>query len=642
MSIMLPLQSVNMYRYFGRGFKILPRLTFNVSNERGMTTEVSHPWPKTPEELMLLRKPRKIQRQPFVKNLFLGIYDENVLTYPEVLDRQQLATLEEMVIPVERFFLEEVDGYKIERDGAISQDIVNKLKELGLFGLQIPVEYGGLGLSSTEYARLTEVLALNGSIAVMLGGHQSIGLKGIIIDGTEKQKEKYLPKLATGEHIAAFCLTEPSSGSDAASIRTQATLSADGRVYHLNGSKLWITNGGIADIFTVFAKVKIGKDEETVTAFIVERAFGGVTNGPPEDKLGIRGSNTCEVHFDNTPVPVENILGQVGTGFKVAMNILNSGRFGVGSSVAGEMRHLLSMAAEHAIQREQFQKPIKDFELIQDKFVNVAMQIYVMESMAYLTAGLIDSQEKPDCAVEAAITKVYSSEAAWNCSSELLQVMGGQGYMKSLPFERVLRDSRILSIFEGTNEILRLFIALNGCQYAGKELAELVRKLRNPVFYPGLAFSTMWKRLRQKSNRPKLYMDLPGSVHPSFRVQADAIEYATRRLEFAVELALHQHGHKIMEKQWVLKRLADIAIDIYAMTACVGRASRSYCLGFPNCKQEVSLVRLFCDEAADRIERNFTPIAKGPFYSGDALRVDVAEHIFKHKGYFFSHPLRRT
>ncbi|XP_044790206.1 complex I assembly factor ACAD9, mitochondrial isoform X1 [Bubalus bubalis] len=281
----------------------------------------------------------------FAKELFLGkIQKKEAFPFPEV-SRDELNEINQFLGPVEKFFTEEVDSRKIDQEGKIPDETLEKLKSLGLFGMQVPEEYGGLGLSNTMYARLAEVIGLDASIAVTLAAHQAIGLKGIILAGSKEQKARYLPRLASGEHVAAFCLTEPASGSDAASIRTRATLSADKSHYVLNGSKVWITNGGLADVFTVFAKTEVvdsdGSVKDKITAFIVERDFGGITNGKPEDKMGIRGSNTCEVHFENTRVPVENVLGEVGGGFKVAMNILNSGRFSMGSMVAGMLKKLI-------------------------------------------------------------------------------------------------------------------------------------------------------------------------------------------------------------------------------------------------------------------------------------------------------------
>lgn len=414
----------------------------------------------------------------YAKDLFLGqVNKDEVFPYPEIRN-EELEEMTQFLAPVEKFYSEEVDSTRIDREEGIPPETMNGLKELGLFGIMVPEEYGGLGLSNTMYARLAEIIALDGSIAVMLAAHQAIGLKGILIAGTEAQKQKYLPKLASGEHVAAFCLTEPGSGSDVASLTTRATLSEDGKHYLLNGSKIWISNGGLADIMTVFAKTEVvvdGNKKQKITAFIVERAFGGISSGKPEDKLGIRGSNTCEVSFDNVPVPVENVIGEVGGGFKIAMNILNSGRFSMGSSATGVIKKLIRVSSEYAATRKQFNNSLSEFGMIQEKFALMALNAFVMESMAYLTAGMMDRPGVPDCSLEAAMVKVFSSEGGWLCASEALQVLGGLGYTKNYEFERYLRDCRILPIFEGTNEILRMYVALTGMQHAGKVLTGRIK-----------------------------------------------------------------------------------------------------------------------------------------------------------------------
>ncbi|KAM6126561.1 complex I assembly factor ACAD9, mitochondrial isoform 1-T1 [Phoenicopterus ruber ruber] len=414
--------------------------------------------------------------------------------------------------------------------------------------MQIPEEYGGLGLSNTMYARLGEITSLDGSIAVTLAAHQAIGLKGILIAGTEEQKAKYLPRLASGEHIAAFCLTEPGSGSDAASIQTRATLSEDGKYFLLNGSKVWISNGGLAHIFTVFARTEVvdkdGQVKDKITAFIVERDFGGVTHGKPEDKLGIRGSNTCEVHFENTKVPIENVIGEVGGGFKVAMNILNSGRFSMGSASAGMIKKLIEMTAEYACTRKQFNKKLSEFGLIQEKFCFMAVKAYVMESMAYLTAGMMDRPGFPDCSVEAAMVKVFSSEGAWACVSEALQILGGLGYMKDYPYERYLRDTRILLIFEGTNEILRMYIALTGMQYAGKILTDKIKEIKKGNV--GVALGEFLSKLRDTMGRKVDYglVGDRGVVHPSLQMNVLLIEKRQGVFPWDVLLAMGKAGPK--------------------------------------------------------------------------------------------------
>ncbi|XP_052781905.1 complex I assembly factor ACAD9, mitochondrial-like [Mya arenaria] len=587
---------------------------------------------------------KRLKNVPFVKELFVGRFDKEMLHYPELDSSEDVDHLNELIAPVEKFFTEAVDSQKIDREGKIPEELIRQLGDLGLFGQQIPHEYGGLELDSTGYARMAEVTALDAAVAVTFAGHQAIGLKGLLIAGTPEQKQQYLPKLATGEHIAAFCLTEPTSGSDAASIQTRATLSEDGRTFYLNGGKIWITNGGIADVFTVFAKTVVtdenGKTEDKVTAFFVERAFGGVTSGQPEDKLGIRGSNTCEVHFDNTPVPVENVIGEVGGGFKIAMNILNGGRFSMGSSGAGMLKRLIGYAAEHAISRTQFEHKIMEFGLIKEKFAEMAVTAYAMESMAYLTSLNLDMYEEPDLSIEAAIVKVFSSEGCWNCASESLQVLGGLGYMKTYPYERYLRDARILMIFEGTNEILRLFIALNCLKYAGKELKEYQKLLRNPLNNPKVAIQFVMKMMGERRGKtPKLTMRLYENVHPTLKPQADELETGTIYLERAVLKLLRQYGNGIIDEQMQLKRLADMAIDLYALTACIGRTSRSLSLGLKNNEHERNLTKLFCIQASHRISNNFRNIMMGDQLNGDDLRRDVAEDIFKHHGWAASHPL---
>ncbi|XP_066203510.1 complex I assembly factor ACAD9, mitochondrial [Saccopteryx leptura] len=582
----------------------------------------------------------------FAKELFLGKFEtKDVFPFPEV-SQGELNEINQFVGPVEKFFTEEVDSRKIDQEGSIPEETLEKLKSLGLFGLQVPEDYGGLGLSNTMYARLGEIVSLDASIAVTLAAHQAIGLKGIILAGTEEQKAKYLPKLASGEHIAAFCLTEPASGSDAASIQTRASLSEDKKHYVLNGSKVWITNGGLANVFTVFAKTSVVDSDSSVkdkiTAFIVERDFGGVTNGKPEDKLGIRGSNTCEVHFENTKVPVENVLGEVGGGFKVAMNILNSGRFSMGSAVAGMLKKLIEMTADYACTRRQFNRKLSEFGLIQEKFALMAQKTYVMESMAYLTAGMLDQPGLPDCSVEAAMVKVFSSEAAWQCVSEALQILGGSGYMRDYPYERMLRDTRILLIFEGTNEILRMYIALTGLQHAGRILTARIKELKRGNVTTVL--ETVGRRLRDSFGRT---VDLGltgnlGAVHPSLADSAGKLEENVYYFGRTVETLLLRFGKTIVEEQMVLKRVANILINLYAMTAVLSRASRSIRAGLRNHDHEVLLANTFCTEA---YSQNIFTLSQLDKYSPDNLDEQikkVSQQVLEKRAYICAHPLDRS
>ncbi|XP_026532888.1 acyl-CoA dehydrogenase family member 9, mitochondrial [Notechis scutatus] len=582
-------------------------------------------------------------RPAFVKELFMGNFQEKeVFPYPEI-SNEELQEINDFVAPVEKFFQEEVDSKKIDQDAKIPQETLNGLKSLGLFGIQIPEEYGGLGLSNTMYARLGEITSQDASIAVTLAAHQAIGLKvvfsfiNVLIFDFDFSSSIQLPN-------PIFLIYLYYSGSDAASIQTRGTLSEDGKHYLLNGSKIWISNGGIADIFTVFARTEVvdedGVFKDKITAFIVERAFGGITSGKAEDKLGIRGSNTCEVHFENTKIPIDNVIGEVGGGFKVAMNILNSGRFSMGSASAGILKKLIEMTAEYACTRKQFNKKLSEFGLIQEKFALMARQAYVMESMAYLTAGMMDRPGIPDCSVEAAIVKVFSSEGAWVCVSEALQILGGLGYIKDYPYERYLRDSRILMIFEGTNEVLRMYIALTGIQYAGKILTERIKefKKRNVKVMWNLVLGRLFG-----SKPPSIgVIGQGGVVHPSLKESVEKLEQNVFEFGNTVENLLVRFGKTIVDEQMILKKVANIVINLYAMTAVISRATRSMCIGLNNHDHEVLLANIFCTEAC--FENNYTMVSlqKDSPENLDEDIKKVANQVLEKRSYICSHPLDRT
>ena len=379
----------------------------------------------------------------FVQNMFRGIiHTEQTFPFPKVLDEEQSENLTMLVEPTEKFMTEVNDPAWNDANEKVHPDTVQGLRELGAFGLQVPCELGGVGLTNTQYARLTEIVGGNDlGVGIFIGAHQSIGFKGILLAGTPEQKEKYLPRLASGEDFAAFALTEPASGSDAGSIKTRAEPMPDG-TWKLNGSKIWISNGGIAEIFTVFAKTPVTDPEtgvatDKVSAFIVERKFGGVSHGPPEKKMGIKCSNTAEVYFEDTIIPADNVLGGIGNGFKVAMQILNNGRFGMAAALSGTMRSGIRKAVEHATQRNQFGSKIETYGAIQEKIARMSMVHYATESMAYMVSGIMDSGHS-DYQLEAAISKVYASESAWFVTDEAIQILGGMGYMKDCGIEKVI------------------------------------------------------------------------------------------------------------------------------------------------------------------------------------------------------------
>ncbi|XP_052631019.1 very long-chain specific acyl-CoA dehydrogenase, mitochondrial [Harpia harpyja] len=569
--------------------------------------------------------------------MFLGrLNTEQVFPYPSVLSEEQEQTLQELVGPVTRFLrckegiLGEVNNParndELER---VEDATMQGLKEMGAFGLQVPPEMGGLGLSNTQYARLVEIVGQHDlGVGITLGAHQSIGFKGLLLYGTPAQKKKYLPRLATGETVAAFCLTEPGSGSDAASIRTRAQPSPCGTFYTLDGSKIWISNGGLAEIFTVFAKTPLrdegtGETKEKITAFIVERGFGGVTHGAPEKKMGIRASNTAEVHFEGVRVPAENVLGVPGGGFKVAMNILNNGRFGMAAAMAGTMRGVLAKAVEHAANRTQFGDKIHNFGAIQEKLARMALLQYVTESMAYMISANMD-QGATDFQIEAAISKIFGSEAAWTVTDECIQVMGGMGFMQESGVERVLRDLRIFRIFEGTNDILRLFVALNGFQTLGVQLRGLQKALKNPLGNVGVLAGEVTRRLRRKAGLGS-GLSLQDHVHPDLQESAQKTLQCLELFAETADALLLKHGKKIVDEQFVLKRVADSAIDIYAMAVVLSRASRSLATEHPTAQHERLLCDTWCQEAHQRVLATLRPLPTENFRNLRVIARAVVE-----------------
>lgn len=557
------------------------------------------------------------------KAFFLGnIVEENIFPFPTI-DQSQAETLRMVLDSLAKFMEDKGEAYRqYDAVGEQPKDYIESLKELGLFGLIVPEEHNGLGFSTTCYSRvIQETSRYDGSTALTIGAHSSIGMKGLLLFGTDAQKKKYLSRLASGEMIAAFCLTEPGSGSDAASIKTNATRNSDG-TWTLNGEKIWITNGAFAEFFTVFARTN--SEAGKLTAFIVERNFAGVQTGAKEDKMGIRASATTSVSFENVRVPAENVLGEEGAGFRVAMSILNSGRTGLGGGCVGGMKQCIDLAAKQATERKQFGKSIAEFGLVKQKIAQMTVNCFVTESAVSLVSHYIDSGVR-DYSVEAAISKVFASEALWETANEALQIAGGNGFMKDFPYEKVVRDSRINLIFEGTNEILRLYIALSGMKDAGeylKELGKSVGKIFNdPIKGFGVLSGYAAKKLTQLTS---LGNDRLQGVDEVLREEAAVYEYYTLRLSQATEALLRRYGKDIIGRQFAMKRVADVAIDLFVGLSTLSRVTAMIQeKGSGKCEQEVSIAKIFTSQAKRRMNQNLRRIDKNE----DQLMEGLSEFI---------------
>lgn len=569
----------------------------------------------------------------FVSQLCFGsIEEELILPYPKMKAAEQetfkqvRSSIEQLLRPHEKDFRE------WDQKGEMPKEFIEELRQFGLFSLIIPEQFGGMGMSTTQYSRtLQELARYDGSVAVTVGAHSSIGLKGVLLFGTEAQRARYLPKLAQGELIAAFCLTEPGAGSDAASIKTTAV--RDGDDWILNGNKLWITNGGIAQFYTVFARTGPAGAHGSVTAFIVTSDMPGVSTGPHEDKMGIRASNTTTVMFDSVRVPQDNVLGEVGKGFKVAMNILNSGRTGLGGGGVGAMKQMLALATKQAKERVQFGKPIAEFGLIKQKLGAMVVDCYAAESAVNMVNHFIDSGHE-DYAVEAAITKVFSSEAMWRTIDEALQIAGGNGFMREFPYERSLRDARINRIFEGTNDILRLFIALTSMNEVGSQLKELADSFKGIFEDPIKGFGVISEYARRRASLASPYIKRDKmaftKLHAAVEKQQHVFEGMTRDLATAVDQVLRRHGKHIIGKQFASKRLADMMIDLFVLASTLARVSTAVEeKGAAKVTRELEILEVFTGQARRRFEANASQISN----NDDELVKSLANHALDLDGY---------
>ncbi len=513
-------------------------------------------------EDLLFSGPR---RRSVAKELFWGMLAADLLLpYPRLSDdeRPQVAAA---IGELDAFCDAHLDPAEIDRQADIPRTVIDGLARLGVLGMTAPKSVGGRGFSQLAYCRVLETLGSRcSSSSVFVNAHHSIGMRALLLFGTAEQKARWLPDLVAGRKLAAFALTEPQAGSDAANVQTRAVPSADGGHYVLSGEKRYITNGAIADVLTVMARTPVpGREETQVTAFLVTPDMPGFRVVEPRmEKLGIRGTATARLAFDNMAVPKENILGPLGKGLKVALTVLDFGRTTFGACCTGMAKTCLRLASEHARTRIQFGRPLGAFELVQEKLARMAAWTYAMQAMTAVTAGLID-RGLDDYMLETAILKVYSTQALWTIVNDAFQVFGGPAYFTDRPLERMLRDARINLIGEGANEVLTSFIALVGMRDPGEEL----RLVRDALDHPWQKRATLGRfaaaALRRLFHRPRLPVRSPQLAR-----HANTLSRLVHRFGLNVTRALVWNREAILDRQLVQEPIAEAAMELYA-SACV-------------------------------------------------------------------------
>jgi len=505
------------------------------------------------------------------------------------------------------FLLEEVKPEEVftpedfreeHKNFPLIRKLMHKAGELGLLGAEVPEEYGGGGLDTVASLLIAEHMVWAGSFSVTLNAHTGIGTMPLVFFGTEALKKKYLPGLCSGETPGCYALTEPGAGTDALSAQSTAVLTPDGKHYKLNGTKQFITNGGFADVITTYAKV----DGQKFTAFVLDRNLEGISTGPEEKKMGIRGTSTVSIILEDVKVPVDNVVFEVGKGHVVAFNILDLGRLKLGGASAGVGKMAIEACVKYGKERVQFGKPICQFGLIKQKIADMAIRTYLVESMAYITGGMIDviletldhkaadfgrqsGKAIEEYAIECSINKVYGSEMLGLIVDEAVQLFGGYGYVEDYPVEQMYRDSRILRIFEGTNEINRLIIMQFLTRKAMKNEIPLLEAMG-----------------KVKAELPAIKPLVPGMNGRPLQYQGQLVERAKKLFIFVTEAAVTKYGQAIAEEQEVLGRLSDIAIEVFAMECGLARAQK--CMdkqGVEAAEMKINMMKVCVNDAVARI-----------------------------------------
>ena len=563
----------------------------------------------------------------FAKSLFLGeIHEELVFPWPSP-DPSEQDQIRDLNKRIRDYCAEHYDPREIEEERWIPDEVLRDLGEIGALGLYVDTEYGGQGLSQTGYARVFETVGqIDATLAIVLGVHQSIGFKGISLFGTDEQKERWLPDLATGRKLAAFALTEPEAGSDAYHVQSRAVQQPDG-AWVLNGEKRYIGNGSRADVITTFARAEVDGEDRHI-ALILEKGMDGLEVGERYDTMGLRANDLRRLRFNDVRVPPENVLGDPGQGFRVAMQILNNGRIGLGTGSVGGAKRLLDLAIDHVKERRQFGQPLANFELVQDKIGWMVSYLFGLESMTYLTCGLVDAGV-PDYSLESAICKVSGTEFLWYAVNRVLQLAGGQGYMRDQPYEKPLRDTRIYPIFEGANDVMRAFIALGGIKPVGEKLEGLSDiELSDPIGSIGVLIDYASDRIQREVLPDKI-----GKAHDELSDHADAVSDQVKRLASSTEKLLREHKRDIIARQFQQKRLADNVADIYAQIAVLSRVSHIFeDQGVEPSGQERYIADTFCGRAARRVDSRFDQIES----NDDERMTAIAKLAYKRGSYGYA------
>ncbi|EUB56162.1 Acyl-CoA dehydrogenase family member 9 [Echinococcus granulosus] len=599
---------------------------------------------------------------PLIPSYFLGKLQLELLEYPELPTKEEVIQINNLFTTVEDW-VTKVDSKSIDEKGAIPEEVLRDCKIMGLFGQRVNPCYGGLDMTPLESVLVAEAMGYDPSLFATVTVHEALGLKGLQLVGTEAQKEKYLPALASGEKIAAFCLTEVSSGATSTQSQARAILSPDSRHYILNGRKAWVVNGSRADVFTVFALTSIpnekGENEDRLSAFLVERGFEGTIEAqPPLERIGLRGLDLVDVTFKDVRVPVENVLGALGSGTELSGRIACSERYLVGGLCVGLCRNVLDALTEHCSMRHQFGRPLSHFGVVQRRLAHAAAQLYAMESVTYLVAGFLTSRPQRDLAIESSAVKLFATETTLTLLNDCVALAGALGFTKQLPLERYLRDSRVLTSFMGVNDLLRIYIASTSLSKVGKELRHFVECARSPSQHMWYMLREAWRKdwrtamlTRRWGMSPAIVtaatmetergirasMRVGDHLHPNLQALGDRLARLVVQAYELTRQVFILHANTVNEDQFSLWLLSDLAVGLFTATAVLSRASRAKSIGVRYHNNELELAELFTLETLDRLQGELSS-----FKQKANLRKRIASVMVKESGYASASPLSRV
>jgi len=590
----------------------------------------------------------KLDFPPFVKDLFIGKFNKSVLSYAEVINYDRYFVLNEQTSKISEYLAANKDKISaINQRGVVPEEILLKFKSLDLYGLLVPSAYDGAELLHTEALRLYEELGGSLALAELMQLNEVMCTKAIVQLGTDDQKSRYLPLISTGEMWTAYCLAEPTAGSDPNAIQTRARYDPETNKYHIKGGKSWVANAIRANLFLVFAKTRaknyLGEDEDFLTAFLVDRDTPGVKVSTPYDLAAFNGLQVCDVEFD-CHLPTSAVLGKDGEGVGVLQSINHVNKYFMAAGIIQRLKGLLSDTSAHVLQRKQYGTKLSEFELIRLQIGRCASRIYALESMLYITAGLADVGSRPDIEVESAIIKQFAAETFDYVTRTCLSILGAQTNLKASKYQEYLAENQVLQSWQGSSNIIKCFIGISGIIHLVNEKGEELLKCDQFGHHPFKAIKYRFNTWRARSDTFAKKHMIEHYVHPRMAKTAPLVDWSARKLALCAEKMVLQEGLNVQIKEGNLERLSDMTMETFAMVAVLARASRSYVVGHAHAQHDMSLAIPFIFESRQRVEQRMNELLYMDNMLGqrDLFYEDAGVYVIEHGGYISTHPLMKN